>query len=183
MEYASPKCTALSVKKPDVDDVCLCGFTPSMLYGGPEYLACATMRFAFKGEREIIACHAPDIWDFLSKRNAVSQQQMSSELPVTHVVGEKLLRAKLDSEWMQNLLQREDKIFWRGIIPEKSVIFIPAGMIMLERTVSGQPCTGFRLAVHDKSELSLRNLKLLLSLRVLYAADDHLAQLWKQLLA
>ena len=185
MTYVSSRCSLMShAASADVSDVCMFGFTNDMQYAGPEFLALASLRFSCRGDREVICCHAPALWQLLQKHNAVDNEQLSSDRPVTTVIGEKVLHAKMDDAWVRELLSSTDpKMFYKGVVPENGLIFTPAGMIVLERTLNKQCNVGIRLTINDQSLSSLENLQTLRGIHMIYADQScKLAEHWGQVL-
>ena len=189
--FASSKCVPFKGgddgANADMDTVSAYGFTGNMLYGGCEYQGLSALRFSCKGEREVALCSVADLWPIVSAACGDEVRAMSMEKPVTAFLAEKLLRAQFQDNWMVALLEKPEdqkKIFWKGVVPEGSMFFIPAGMILVERALNQKLGLGLRLSVQDSSEMSVRNLEKLIGVHMTYAVDScRLAKRWQNVLS
>ena len=181
MEFAPP--TSDTSNERD-SAVWIYGFTSNMRYGGPEYLALPSIRYAHKGDREIVCCHAPDLWSVLPQ-GMKDTLDLSEDRNITVALGESLLNAKVGEAWVTELVcldegHKNKKIFFRGVIPEGSVFYMPGGMIFIEQVINGKPCVGFRVAIKDGSKSTKTNLEMLANLHSSYASkDSKLCQGWQ----
>ena len=182
MELVSGKVKVFNGDGPNSDMDCLhsYGFTSNMRYGGTEYLGLGTVRYAVKGSREVVIVNASEMWPLLLEHHAEEASKLAADKLVANFLGEKLLHVKCDDAWVQALLKTGKSIMWRALVPEGSMLFVPAGVILLERSTNNCLGMGLRMAVDDSSNQSLANLDTLLAAHMTYAdAKDKLVARWQ----
>ena len=178
MSCCSSRCTAFpsSGESPNVSlsEVFAYGFTSTMKFSGTEFLGMSSVRYSMKGEREVVVCSAAELWAIL---DPTQNHRFSNERIVTTVLGEKLWSSRLDEPWIQDLLKKgkadgSSKIFYKGVVPENSVLFLPAGVILCERALNNKVSIGLRMSVKDVSQLAKKNLEMLLTVHKTYAENN-----------
>ena len=174
-----------SAKNPNSDLDCLhtYGFTSSMRFSGTEFMGMAAVRFGVRGDREVVAVNAADLWPIVLEHHAEEAAKLSAEKNVASFLGEKLMYGSCECAWVQALLKEKSAIIWKGVVPEGSLFFVPAGVILLERSINNRIGMGLRMALDDTSSSSLKNLDVLLAAHMVYAdGNDKLALRWQDVL-
>ncbi|CAE7799021.1 unnamed protein product, partial [Symbiodinium sp. CCMP2456] len=187
LSYCSSKCSAFaSPCNADLSEVGTYGFTSAMTYGGIEYFGMSTVRYAIKGEREIVTASAGDLWAVLQENGV--ETKISNERPVSTLLGERMWQSRLEEPWIQSLMLKgkagvsggSSKIFHRAVIPEGSLLFVPSGFVVCERSLNGKIGMGLRLSVKDSSEKAHAALQKLLNVHQTYCeSTDKLLGRWE----
>ncbi|CAE7886579.1 unnamed protein product, partial [Symbiodinium sp. KB8] len=176
LSYCSSKCSAFASScNADLAEVGAYGFTSAMTYAGTEYFGMSTVRYAIKGEREIVAASAEDLWAVLQENGV--EMKMSNERPVSSILGDRMWQSRLEEPWIQSLMLKgkegasggSQKIFYRGVIPEGSLLFVPSGFIVCERSLNGRIGLGLRLSVQDSTEKAQAALQKLVNVHKTYS--------------
>ena len=177
-----------ATKGPNSDLDCLhtYGFTSSMRFSGTEYMGMSALRYSVKGDREVVIVNAAEMWPILREHHAEEAAKLSAEKNVTSFMGEKLMYAQVEDAWVQALFKEESSaIMWKGIVPEGSLFFVPAGVLLLEPRAS-TTALAWASAWHwtTRQKCSLNNLDVLLAAHMMYAgANDRLAVRWRDVLS
>ena len=180
LSFCSSKCSAFPSAGDSVNvgltEVNAYGFTSTMRFSGSEYLALASVRYSLKGEREIVSCSPRDLWEILQQRQS-TPLRFTAERMVTTVLGETLWASRLDDAWVQELIKKgkadpKTKIFFKCVVPENSVLFLPAGVMVCERALNMKVGIGLRMTVADASDISKANLQMLRSIHNTYAEEN-----------
>ena len=102
-------------------------------------------------------------------------------------LGEKLMAATCGDAWVDKLLRagrEEGKKIMTRVVSEGSILFVPAGAIILERSLNNKIGVGLRLSLLHSSTLSTQNMDILNSVRGTYPdASDKLAKRWQDVVA
>ncbi len=193
MSFVSAKCKAFKGDgnglNSDLEHLSAYGFSSAMRYAGAEYLGMSSIRYSMKGEREVVLCNASDVWPVIRDSHSDEVGKLSGDRVVTSFLGDKLMQASLEDSWVQALMKEakengDKKVMFRGIVPEGSVFVVPAGVILMERSLNQKLALGLRLALQDTSKSSMRNLEILLGVHSTYAdAADKLAKRWSDVLS
>ena len=133
--------------------ISLFGFLGTMTYVGAEYQAVGTLRAGFRGKRSITIANFDDLWRFLPD-DVLSQKKgnWSEAYTIINFMAE-VLSSKNDI--VKSMLQK-DGLFETAIVDEGDVIYIPSGVLVVERVLDGSPCTGLRLSVPDTESKSAK---------------------------
>ena len=187
LSFVSDKCSGFKAEGPnaDMEQISAYGFTAAMKYSGAELLGMSAIRYAVKGDREIVLCNAATLWPLIRDSNSEEAAQLSAEKVVTSFLGDKLMNASLEDPWATTCGNKEDgKIMWRGVVPEGSIFVVPAGVILMERSLNNKICMGLRLSLVDKSQFSIKNLQTLLGVHSTYAeSSDKLVKRWQDVVS
>ena len=126
----------------------------------------------------------------LQRRVGVSEddkEKPSSEKTDVTFLGEKLMAATCGDAWVGKLMQagrEEGKKVMTRVVPEGSILFVPAGAIILEGSLNNKIGVGLGLSVLDSSTLSIQNMDILGSVRgTCPDASDKLAKRWQDVVA
>ena len=105
-----------SAKNPNSDLGCLhtYGFTSSMRFSGTEFMGMAAVRFGVRGDREVVAVNAADLWPIVLEHHAEEAAKLSAEKNVASFLGEKLMYGSCECAWVQALLKEKSAIIWEG---------------------------------------------------------------------
>ena len=115
-----------------------------MLYYGFEHNMCATMRYTFKGEKEIVAIPFFDVFDYFA--GALLQTWDKTKEKFVNFVA-RALRSLTVTDISQ--MEANDVVIYRAFVRSGSVVYIPAGFVMCERMVGNAESFGFRFQVMD----------------------------------
>ena len=169
------------VRKDQQDSgILLYGFTPSMKSAGPEFNGLPTIRYQSKGAREVVFCNAVDLWGLIPEEQKASAC-LTEDYNVSTFLGSQLMSCTLGSDWLLSLMQSSSDskgIFHRSIDEEGSALYVPGGVILLERCLNNRPCVGIRVSVSEEGPgpgpgpVTKSNLDLLLSVHCTYAKED-----------
>ena len=188
LSYCSSQCACFTNEANlDLKDISAYGFTPAMRYSGSEFMGMSTVRYALKGEREIIVCSATRLWKALHQ-SSVDAGALSTSRPVTTALAETVWQSRFEDQWIQDLMRQGQadgnaKVFYRGVVPENSMLFLPAGVILCERALNNKVAIGLRLSVKDSSPTATSNLQTLLNVHRTYAEEGcNVAARWRDAL-
>ena len=123
---------------------------------GPELHSVGTMKVLSAKTSDLLMFLAP----FADLQPAVTQVK-SLEKKATMADVQHMLR-DITQESFDSLVAA-GAIFYQGVIPERSLVYIPSGWLVMEKTVSGV-CTGIQVSLLYKSKQSHRNLQALAGL-------------------
>ena len=168
----------------DLRTVHLYGFLGNMVYAGPEYNSLATLRYTHRGEREVILMNFSEFWSVLTPEQ--QQHELTSKYNVTHYVQDLLRHASSEDFFMKEIMRLaseqgggQKKLLHKVHVGPKSLLFVPAGMLVVERCINGGINVGMRMSLQDHSEMAMQNLKGLLQIHQHYAPKATLTELWK----
>ena len=169
-----------SDKSLDLSQVHLFGFMASMVYCGPEFNSLATLRYTHKGERTVILMKFTDFWSKLGQDEV--QFKLDPKYNITHYLQDLLSKATAESHVVKQLMEasvQENIMMYRGTIGPKTLLYVPAGVLVIERSLNQSSTVGLRLSVQDLEGSALANLAELLRIHEQYAPDSTLAKIWK----
>ena len=145
-------------------DVCLFGFVSGMTYSGPEYLSMANFRYSHRGERLVCLLSFNAFWDRLSAEH--KGIKLSDRYNITQFIQDVLQKNDL---LIKNLVEsaaagEDGKHVWKATVTAKSVLYVPAGFLVVEQCLNNAINVGVRMSVKDLSNTSKENLTSLFSL-------------------
>ena len=168
----------------DLSNFHLYGFMGNMIYAGPEFNSLASLRYTHRGERQVILVSFSDFWGMLSADQ--QQHELSGTYNVTHYLQDLLRNASSEDHFMKQLLDmagKGNKVVFKGIVGPKSVLFVPAGTLVIERCLNGGINVGLRLSLKDGSALGVQSLTSMLQLHQQYAGTSSQVEMWKKALS
>ena len=165
----------------DLRMVHLYGFLGNMVYTGPEFNSLATWRYTHRGEREVILINFSEFWNILTPTQ--QQHQLTGDYNVTHYLQDLLRNASSEDAFMKTLMAmaaKEEKICHKVYVGPKTLLFVPSGMLVIERCINGGVNVGMRMSVKDQSAMAMQNLQGLLRIHEQYAPNATMTQIWKK---
>ena len=173
----------------DIGQVQIFGFLGNMVYAGPEYNSLGTLRFTQKGERQVVLMNFSEFWPLLAPEQ--QQHALDAKYNLTHYLQDLLRNASSEDVFVKELLKmsvaasKDDRKFllYKGVIPPKSILYVPAGVLVIERCLNGGHCVGLRMSLVDRSSIGQQNLNGILTIHQAYAPDATLTETWKQALS
>ena len=157
------------------------GYTGSMVYCGPEYNSMGTFRFAERGERELIALHFTTFWSAVSAER--QNHKLSAEYNLTHFFQDVLLKLDAADDLFKTLAMNDQLKIWKGHIPANALLYIPAGMLLVERTLNNNLVAGLSIQVFDKTSAAQNNLAEMLRIHERdVGSTSKLGDIWKSVM-
>ncbi|CAE7781235.1 unnamed protein product, partial [Symbiodinium sp. CCMP2456] len=146
----------------DLRMVHLYGFLGNMVYA--EYNSLATLRYTHRGEREVILMNFSEFWSVLTPEQ--QQHELTGAYNVTHYVQDLLRHASSEDFFMKEIIRLaseqgggQKKFLHKVHVGPKCLLFVPAGMLVIERCMNGGINVGMRMSLQDHSDMAMQNLK------------------------
>jgi hypothetical protein len=126
------------------------GCKSDMMQAGLEHGGLGNLRFTAKGAREIACCHVKELWSLVGglKKHPV---ELSEKMTMFDVIEDTLL-----SDFTETGLQMAEEAgmkAFRGVSGSGSVIFIPAGFVVVERGIGSDMVVGWRLQICEDPDV------------------------------
>ena len=159
-----------------VSELCIFGFTGTMVYCGPEYQSLASFRYNHKGDRLVCIMSFNDFWQRLS--DAQRKVELTPQYNVTQFIQDVLQKCTAEDPLMKNLIEAvasggdSAKCMWKGTVTAKSLLYIPAGYLLIEQCLNNGINVGIRVSVRDVGAASAANLQALSGLHAAVSCKD-----------
>ena len=159
-----------------VSDLCIFGFTGAMVYCGPEYQSLASFRYNRKGDRQVCILSFNDFWQHLS--DAQRKVELTAQYNVTQFIQDVLQKCTAEDPLVKNLIQAvasggdSAKCLWKGTVAARSLLYVPAGYLLVEQCLNNGINVGLRVSVRDVAAASAANLQALSGLHVSVSGKD-----------
>ena len=165
----------------DLSQIQLYGFLGNMVYCGPEYNSLATFRYTHKGERTVILMNFSTLWGLLSPEQ--QQFKLEPNYNITHYLQDLLSKTTSEDHLMKALVAAasNDKVkrVFKGNVGPKTLLYVPAGMVVIERCLNSSISMGLRVSARDSGACSMENLSGLHRIHAEYAPDSSMTKIWK----
>ena len=165
----------------DLSQIQLYGFLGNMVYCGPEYNSLATFRYTRKGERTVILMNFSTLWGLLSPEQ--QQFKLEPNYNITHYLQDLLSKTTSEDHLMKALVAAasNDKVkhVFKGNVGPKTLLYVPAGMLVIERCLNSSISMGLRVSARDSGACSMENLSGLHRIHAEYAPDSSMTKIWK----
>ena len=102
---------------------------------------------------------------------------------MTHFVQDLLLKLDAADDLFKALATDDELKVWKGHVPSNALLYIPAGMLLVERTLNNNLVAGLSVQVYDETPTAQANIAKMLKIHERYAGNDSkLGSIWKSIM-